>query len=85
MLCLSLRVPGNTSTLFNAAINSASVHKFPVLNGLGVSVARADIAPGGVLPMHTHTRRRRGEYHGFPSRVAAFPGEYWWDTGTSLG
>ncbi|XP_010652573.2 auxin-binding protein ABP19a-like, partial [Vitis vinifera] len=49
-----LRVPGNTSTLFNAAINSASVHKFPVLNGLGVSVARADIAPGGVLPMHTH-------------------------------
>ncbi|RVW64308.1 Germin-like protein 8-14 [Vitis vinifera] len=39
-----LRVPGHTSTLFNAAINSASVHKFPVLNGLGVSVARADIA-----------------------------------------
>ena len=47
-------MPGHTSTLFNAAINSASVHKFPVLNGLGVSVARADIAPGGVLPMHTH-------------------------------
>ena len=49
-----LRQPGNTSSIFNASINSASVHKFPVLNGLGVSVARADVAPGGVLPLHTH-------------------------------
>ncbi|KAL6337925.1 hypothetical protein AAG906_005390 [Vitis piasezkii] len=84
MLCLSLRVPGNTSTLFNAAINSASVHKFPVLNGLGVSVARAD-SPWRCASNAHSPRRRRGEYHGFPSRVAAFPGEYWWDTGTSLG
>ena len=49
-----LREPEHTSSIFNASINSASVHKFPVLNGLGVSVARADIAPGGVLPLHTH-------------------------------
>ncbi|KAL6315807.1 hypothetical protein AAG906_008193 [Vitis piasezkii] len=49
-----LSVPGNTSTLFNAAINTAFVDKFPGLNGLGVSMARADIAPGGVIPMHTH-------------------------------
>ncbi|RVW11691.1 hypothetical protein VitviT2T_028213 [Vitis vinifera] len=49
-----LSVPGNTSTLFNAAINTAFVEKFPGLNGLGVSMARADIAPGGVIPMHTH-------------------------------
>ena len=49
-----LSVPGNTSTLFNAAINTAFLDKFPGLNGLGVSMARADIAPGGVIPMHTH-------------------------------
>ncbi|KAJ9675282.1 hypothetical protein PVL29_024300 [Vitis rotundifolia] len=49
-----LSVPGNTSTLFNAAINTAFVDKFPGLNALGVSMARADIAPGGVIPMHTH-------------------------------
>ena len=49
-----ISVPGNTSTLFNAAINTAFVDKFPGLNGLGVSMARADIAPGGVIPMHTH-------------------------------
>ena len=49
-----LSVPGNTSTLFNAAINTAFVDKFPGLNGLGVPMARADIAPGGVIPMHTH-------------------------------
>ena len=39
-----LSVPGNTSTLFNAAINTAFVDKFPGLNGLGVSMTRADIA-----------------------------------------
>ena len=49
-----LSVPGNTSTLFNAAINTAFLDKFPGLNGLGVSMARADIATGGVIPMHTH-------------------------------
>ena len=49
-----ISVPGNTSTLFNAAINTAFVDKFPGLNGLGVSMARADIATGGVIPMHTH-------------------------------
>ncbi|XP_034695475.1 germin-like protein [Vitis riparia] len=49
-----LSQPGNTSSLFNAAINTAFVDKFPGLNGLGLSMARADIAPGGVVPMHTH-------------------------------
>ena len=49
-----ISVPGNTSTLFNAAINTAFLDKFPGLNGLGVSMARADIATGGVIPMHTH-------------------------------
>ena len=49
-----LSQPGNTSSLFNAAINTAFVDKFPGLNGLGLSMARADLAPGGVVPMHTH-------------------------------
>lgn len=28
--------------------------QFPGVNGLGVSLARLDIAVGGVIPMHTH-------------------------------
>ncbi|KAL2462460.1 Germin-like protein [Forsythia ovata] len=28
--------------------------QYPGLNGLGLSIARLDLAPGGVIPMHTH-------------------------------
>ncbi|KAM5547197.1 auxin-binding protein ABP19a [Rosa sericea] len=30
--------------------------EFPGLNGLGLSLARADLAVGGVVPLHTHQR-----------------------------
>ncbi|XP_034674301.1 auxin-binding protein ABP19a-like [Vitis riparia] len=50
----ALSVSGNTSTIFNATINTTFFDKFPCLNGLGVSMARADIALGDVIPMHTH-------------------------------
>ena len=49
-----LSVPGNYSSLFNAAINIAFVDQFPGLNGLGLAMARADVHPGGVIPMHHH-------------------------------
>lgn len=49
-----LGVAGNTSNLIKAAVTPAFTAQFPGVNGLGVSVARLDIAAGGVIPMHTH-------------------------------
>lgn len=49
-----LRVTGNTSNLIKAAVTPAFAAQFPGINGLGISIARLDIAPGGVIPMHTH-------------------------------
>ncbi|KAK4793297.1 hypothetical protein SAY86_023732 [Trapa natans] len=45
---------GNTSNLIKAAVSPAFSAQFPALNGLGLSIARLDLAPGGVVPMHTH-------------------------------
>ncbi|CAL9081360.1 unnamed protein product [Musa textilis] len=49
-----LAMPGDTSNLIMAAVTPAFVSQFPGVNGLGISVARLDIAPGGVIPLHTH-------------------------------
>ncbi|XP_059633221.1 auxin-binding protein ABP19a-like [Cornus florida] len=50
-----LGIAGNTSNnIFKSAVTTAFVTEFPGLNGLGLSMARGDIAPGGVIPMHTH-------------------------------
>ncbi|CAN0877970.1 Germin-like protein [Linum grandiflorum] len=46
--------PGNTTNPNMAVAAPAFVQQFPALNGLGVSMARADFAPGGVIPLHTH-------------------------------
>ncbi|KAH7519288.1 hypothetical protein FEM48_Zijuj08G0020100 [Ziziphus jujuba var. spinosa] len=51
-----LGVAGNTSNVFKAAVTPAFVQQFPGVNGLGVSLVRADIAPGGVIPLHAHPR-----------------------------
>ena len=52
-----LGVAGNASnSIFKSAIVNALVDDFPGLNGLGVSMARADLAPGGIVPLHTHPR-----------------------------
>ncbi|KAI4329087.1 hypothetical protein L6164_021389 [Bauhinia variegata] len=45
---------GNTSNIISAAVTPAFVGQFPGVNGLGLSAARLDLAPGGVIPMHTH-------------------------------
>ncbi|KAM5547239.1 auxin-binding protein ABP19a [Rosa sericea] len=50
----ALGVPGNTSNMIKTGITTAFSSQFPGLNGLGVSLARADLAVGGVVPMHTH-------------------------------
>ncbi|MCL7038734.1 hypothetical protein MKW94_008503 [Papaver nudicaule] len=49
-----LGVAGNTTSIINAAVTPAFVEQFPGLNGLGISLARLDLAPGGVIPFHTH-------------------------------
>ncbi|KAL6330724.1 hypothetical protein AAG906_009152 [Vitis piasezkii] len=49
-----LGMAGNTSNLIKAAVTPAFAPQFPGLNGLGLSMARLDLAVGGVVPMHTH-------------------------------
>ncbi|KAJ3677100.1 hypothetical protein LUZ60_002824 [Juncus effusus] len=49
-----LGVAGNTTNIISAAVTPAFVGQFPATNGLGISAARLDLAPGGVIPMHTH-------------------------------
>ncbi|CAL4949565.1 unnamed protein product [Urochloa decumbens] len=36
------------------ALGSATVAKFPGVNGLAISTARMDMAPGGAAPLHSH-------------------------------
>ncbi|NBH68746.1 cupin domain-containing protein, partial [Bacteroides sartorii] len=40
--------------LIKAAVTPAFTAQFPGVNGLGISLARLDLAVGGVIPMHTH-------------------------------
>ncbi|KAK8513736.1 hypothetical protein V6N13_002459 [Hibiscus sabdariffa] len=49
-----LAAAGNTSNLIKAAVTPAFSAQFPGVNGLGISLARLDLAVGGVVPMHTH-------------------------------
>nr|BAT46709.1 germin-like protein precursor [Zinnia elegans] len=51
---VGLRFSGNTSNIIKAAVTPAFVEQFPGVNGLGISIARLDLAVGGVVPMHTH-------------------------------
>ncbi|KAJ6407265.1 hypothetical protein OIU84_010718 [Salix udensis] len=45
---------GNTSNIIKAAVTPAFADQFAGVNGLGISMARLDLAVGGVVPMHTH-------------------------------
>ncbi|CAI0473454.1 unnamed protein product [Linum tenue] len=45
---------GNTTNINKAVAVPGFVQQFPGLNGLGLAVARADIEPGGAIPLHTH-------------------------------
>jgi len=46
--------PGNITNIINAAVTPAFVAQFPAVNGLGLSAARLDLGPAGVIPLHTH-------------------------------
>lgn len=46
---------GNTTNINNAAVSPAFAAQYPGLIGLCLSIARLDLAPGGVIiPMQTH-------------------------------
>lgn len=45
---------GDTRNGFNASSTPGLVPHWPALHTLGVGVARLDLAPGGVVPPHTH-------------------------------
>ena len=49
-----LATKGNTTNIIKAAVTTAFDSQLPGVNGLGISLARADLAPGGVIPFHTH-------------------------------
>jgi quercetin dioxygenase-like cupin family protein len=49
-----LGIAGNTSNSIKAAVTPAFAPQFPGVNGLGVSLNRLDMAPGGVAPLHSH-------------------------------
>ncbi|KAM7253678.1 hypothetical protein ACFE04_021832 [Oxalis oulophora] len=49
-----LATAGNTTNIISAAVTPAFVEQFPGVNGLGLSLARLDLAAGGVIPFHTH-------------------------------
>ncbi|KAM7524846.1 hypothetical protein LguiA_014751 [Lonicera macranthoides] len=51
-----LRNAGNTSNPFGSSATPASVTELPGLNTLGISIARADFAPNGIISLHTHPR-----------------------------
>ncbi|XP_074278807.1 auxin-binding protein ABP19a-like [Silene latifolia] len=49
-----LRTPGNSSNIFKFGVAYALVNQFPGLNGMGLSMVRADIEIGGAGPIHAH-------------------------------
>lgn len=46
-----LGMAGNTSNIIKAAVTPAFTAQFPGVNGLGISLARLDLAAGGVIPI----------------------------------
>ncbi|XP_050148855.1 putative germin-like protein 2-1 isoform X2 [Malus sylvestris] len=51
-----LHIPGNTSNPVGGKVTPVNVGQIPGLNTLGISLARIDYAPWGVIPPHTHPR-----------------------------
>ncbi|KAG6496952.1 putative germin-like protein 2-1 [Zingiber officinale] len=48
--------PGNTSNAGGSSVTPVAVDQVPGLNTLGISLARLDFAPYGLIPPHTHPR-----------------------------
>uniref|UniRef100_A0A803MYQ1 Cupin type-1 domain-containing protein n=1 Tax=Chenopodium quinoa TaxID=63459 RepID=A0A803MYQ1_CHEQI len=50
----TLEQRGNTSNPFKSGASTALASQFPGLNGMGISMVRADLDVGGAVPIHTH-------------------------------
>ncbi|KAG2322462.1 hypothetical protein Bca52824_015675 [Brassica carinata] len=68
-----LGTPGNTTNIINAAVTPGFAAQFPGLNGQGLSTARLDLAPKGVIPMHTHPGASEVLFTLKPGQVMVFP------------
>ncbi|GMH20569.1 hypothetical protein Nepgr_022410 [Nepenthes gracilis] len=51
-----LNIPGNTNNKQGSNVTLVSAANLPGLNTLGISLARIDFAPYGLIPPHTHPR-----------------------------
>ncbi|KAH7545551.1 hypothetical protein FEM48_Zijuj01G0105600 [Ziziphus jujuba var. spinosa] len=51
-----IHIPANTSNPQGSRVTPVNVVQIPGLNTLGISLARIDYAPWGVIPPHTHPR-----------------------------
>ncbi|TXG67589.1 hypothetical protein EZV62_008864 [Acer yangbiense] len=49
-------IPTDTNNSLGVNATLLTVDNFPGLNTLGIAIARADFAPGGVFPPHIHPR-----------------------------
>ncbi|KAK4357024.1 hypothetical protein RND71_022634 [Anisodus tanguticus] len=49
-------VSGNPVPGMGSFVNLVDVNRLPGLNTLGISLVRADFAPFGLIPLHTHPR-----------------------------
>ncbi|XP_068647169.1 germin-like protein 11-1 [Aristolochia californica] len=47
---------GNTDNFLQSSVNLVTAADFPGLNTLGLSIARTDMAVGGMVPLHSHPR-----------------------------
>lgn len=53
---LLLNHAGDLDNMVRSSVNMVTATEFPGLNTLGLSMARADIAPGGAVLPHSHPR-----------------------------
>ncbi|KAI3814504.1 hypothetical protein L1987_14144 [Smallanthus sonchifolius] len=51
-----MHIKGNTSNALGSSVTLAFVFQISGLNTLGISLARLDFAPWGIIPPHTHPR-----------------------------
>ncbi|CAI9092806.1 OLC1v1028142C1 [Oldenlandia corymbosa var. corymbosa] len=52
----SLSKPGNTDNQFGFNISMTNTTNLPGMNTLGLAMARLDIGPDGIVPLHSHPR-----------------------------
>ncbi|KAJ3679329.1 hypothetical protein LUZ60_017340 [Juncus effusus] len=64
--------PGNTKNSAGSNVNLVFASNLPGLNMLGISLARLDFAPGGLVTPHYHPRATEGDVFVFPKGLIHF-------------